>query len=930
MLRITPCINSRAAKSYFQSAFSVNDYYAERSDHQETIGKWSGRGAERLGLVGDVDQERFDLLVENIDPNTNRNLTPLYKEGRRCGYDFTFSLSKGASFYFAMTKDERVMIAFDEAVNETLAEMESDVRTRVRKHGQNGERITGEFTVASFDHFTARPVGGVPDPHVHRHCFVFNQTWDAVEARWKALDIATIKRDASYYQEAFHACVAAKLRDSGLAVERNANNYDLAGFERETIEKFSARTEEIERIASEKGITDATAKSALGAATRDAKQKEMSLSELRDEWNGRLSDAERKAIGTIARGKARPKTEEVTPAQAVDFALAKAFERASVTSEKKLLAEALRHGVGSCTVEEIREEFFRRDAIITREVEGQRLSTTREVLAEETRMIQWCQNARGKCFPLVSSDRAIQDERLSAEQIAAVRHLWESTDRVTLVRGSAGVGKTSLLKEAVMGIESEGIQTFAFTVSAEASRGVLVSEGFKDATTLAALFNDPKMQERVKGQVILVDEAGTLGVPTLNRLFELADRQDAKIILVGDSGQHFSVERGDALRVLETQGGIHAAHVGTVRRQVDERYRDAVMAASKGDAGDAFDKLAICGFVREVEGKERHTRLAGDYLDTLNAGKSALVVAPTHAECGAVTREVRAGLRERGKLDGEDIRFLQLRNLQRTQAERGDAVLYRVGDVVQMTLNAKGFTRGERLEVVGRGDDGSVMVERHDGEVIPLPLSQANRFQHYEKKEVPLAVGDRLRITQNGYTKDGKHRLNNGDTKHLVAGFTKAGDIKLENGWIVAKDFGHLSHGYASTSHAAQGKTVDRVFVGVGSESFSAANREQFYVSISRGREQCVLYTDDAKSLRLEIAQSGRRMSAIEMMGAHADGLAAQGREARQREQAAVNARLKARAAAQAARSTEELREHFGPAPQATRENAAKGAEHGR
>ncbi len=71
----------------------------------------------------------------------------------------------------------------------------------------------------------------------------------------------------------------------------------------------------------------------------------------------------------------------------------------------------------------------------------------------------------------------------------------------------------------------------------------------------------------------------------------------------------------------------------------------------------------------------------------------------------------------------------------------------------------------------------------------------------------------------------------------------------LENGWTVGKDFGHLAHGYVVTSHASQGKTVDRVFVGQSSQSFPASSREQFYVSASRAREQVIIYTDDKEAL---------------------------------------------------------------------------------
>jgi 6-phosphogluconolactonase (cycloisomerase 2 family) len=42
---------------------------------------------------------------------------------------------------------------------------------------------------------------------------------------------------------------------------------------------------------------------------------------------------------------------------------------------------------------------------------------------------------------------------------------------------------------------------------------------------------------------------------------------------------------------------------------------------------------------------------------------------------------------------------------------------------------------------------------------------------------------------------------------------------------VIARDFGHLAHGYVVTSHASQGKTVDKVFIGQSQQSLPASSR---------------------------------------------------------------------------------------------------------
>ena len=76
-------------------------------------------------------------------------------------------------------------------------------------------------------------------------------------------------------------------------------------------------------------------------------------------------------------------------------------------------------------------------------------------------------------------------------------------------------------------IEAAGNKVFTFAPSAEASRGVLRSEGFANADTVERLLIDPQMQAQVRGQVLWVDEAGLLSVKDMKRLFDVAKEQDA-------------------------------------------------------------------------------------------------------------------------------------------------------------------------------------------------------------------------------------------------------------------------------------------------------------------------------------------------------------------------------------------------------------------
>jgi conjugative relaxase-like TrwC/TraI family protein len=846
MLRINQSKQAAGAKSYYSTA----DYYSEG---QELTGHWRGVAAGKLGLHGAIEQRAWDDLCDNLHPQTGQRLTRRTDADRTVGYDFNFHVPKSLSWLYAMTRDERLLDAVRYAVGGTMAAIEAEMATRVRKDGKNENRITGNMLWGEFIHFTSRPVDGIPDPHLHLHCFVFNNTWDKGEQAWKAGQFRDLKRDAPYFEAVFHSQLSERLAMLGLPIERSAKAWELGGVGKPTLDKFSRRTAQIEDKAREKGIDDAVAKSYLGAKTRENKRKDLSFPELQATWRSRLTEQELDVLATLENriGEDAPPPDETSSARALGYAIGHVFERQSVVPERHVLAAALRHSVGKASVKQIHAEAGRSDLIVG-ERRGRRMATTRGVLKEEKRLIDFARQGRGRCKPFQSGPRTFQRNWLNEGQKKAVEHILGSRDQVILLRGAAGVGKTTLMQETVEAIEAGGTKVLAFAPSAAASRGVLRGEGFREAETVARLLADEPLQQQARGQVLWVDEAGLLGSRDMARLFDLAERLDARLLLTGDRYQHGSVARGSALRLLEEEAGLVPAEVKEIQRQSGD-YKAAVRALSEGNAAEGLRRLDALGWVREAPHAQRYQQMARDYVAAVGKGETALAVSPTHSEAARITAEIRESLKRCGVLKAGERSVLQLENAHLTDAERGDAVNYQPGDVLQFHQNAKGFTRGQRVRVSDRES---------------VPLQQAARFQVFHASTLKLAPGDMVRITHNGQTADGLHRLDNGSL-HRIKRFDAAGNLVLENGWLVGKDFGHLAHGYVVTSHASQGRTVDRVFIGQAAESFPASSREQFYVSVSRARKGVAVYTDDKGALLNAISRADERLSATEFVNGH-------------------------------------------------------------
>ncbi len=859
MLRVTVLKNKAAVTAYF--AAGRGDYYAEGTD--EVVGRWGGEAAERLGLEGTVRKDEFERLCRNERPKTGGPLTPRTDRDRRVGFDLTFSCPKSVSVLVGLTQSPEILEAFRAAVDETMRELEAFAETRVRRGRTDGLRRTGNLLWAAFDHDTSRPVDGYPDMHAHCHVVAFNLTWDPVEHRLKALDLGEIKRRAPYFEAGFHARLALRLRALGFDIAPSLSGWEVAGIPYRVLDAFSRRTEQIERRANELGITDAKEKDALGAKTRERKQATLTADELRAKWWSVLSADERRAIYAVhSREVFLAPLDPDAARKAIEFAAGHVFERQSVVPLETLLAHALKHGVGQVGLEELKRQLSFSDLLL-REGDGTVMVTSREVLLEEARMIAFARDGRGVVPPVTRTAWNFRDLKLSAEQRAVVRHVVESRDRVILVRGVAGSGKTTLMREAVAAIEAHGLRVAALAPSAEASRGVLRSEELTSAETVARFLVDETLQKSARRQIIWVDEAGLLGSRTVAKLFAVAAALQARVVLGGDEHQHASVERGSVLRLLQTEAGLAPATVSTIRRQ-SGAYRDAVDRLSRGHTLDGFDRLDRLGWVREVADGEREARLAADYLRATREKKTALIVSPTHAEGRKITAAVREALRAKGFLANDEQLLTRYESRGLTEAERGHAICYRSGDVIEFHFNAPAFTKGSRYTVAKVGRT-SIIVRDTVGMDRVLPLALAAKFDVFSASEISLAVGDKVRITRNGKSTTRSHRLENG-TVHTVTGFTPSNNIRLQSGAVVSKSYAHLGYGYCVTSHAAQGKTVDRVFIAQASESFPATSREQFYVSASRARESLTVYTDDKAGLRLAIQHTDPRVTATELL----------------------------------------------------------------
>jgi ATP-dependent exoDNAse (exonuclease V) alpha subunit len=153
------------------------------------------------------------------------------------------------------------------------------------------------------------------------------------------------------------------------------------------------------------------------------------------------------------------------------------------------------------------------------------------------------------------------------------------------------------------------------------------------ADTLQQLLVNERLQQRMTGRVIIVDEAGLVSTRQMRYLCRIAQLHQNRLILVGDVKQHTSVEAGDALRALQEYGGVEAARLTEIRRQRDPFLRRAVKLLAKKKAWQAFGGFYRQGAVKEIREPGKLLAAASDdYVRTLREKKSCLVISPVWSD----------------------------------------------------------------------------------------------------------------------------------------------------------------------------------------------------------------------------------------------------------------------------------------------------------
>ncbi len=854
-------------KGYSSNHLEHSDYYSE---NEHVVGHWHGRGAELLGLSGEVKSADFESVRQACHPETGEFLRQRQSADRnsldgktqsrgRNLYDFTISAPKSVSIMATLGGDKRLLQAHQKAVDDALKELETHAETRVRLGGAQSDRATGNLVIAIYPHNTSREL----DPQLHTHAVAANLTYDGHEGRWKALQASGIYERRAYLTEVYRNSLACQMRQLGYEIENRQGGkgmdcgFEIRGVPDGLISKYSRRSkqrdEAINRfiVATGRNPTDNEV-AVLVRETRADKLISISSDELRAQQRNRLEPEEKRLLTELRPTVGGETTAERSPYPSLMYAQEHIFERVSVCKDHEILTEALHHGRGQISHDALKAGLALQESsgIILRD--GTEIAAA-ESLKREREIIDSVNRGIGGFDRLGGAGEFNISDRLNPEQKHVVQFVLNSQDRAVNISGAAGTGKTATLQELHRSLIEAGqkILAAAPTVSAVEE---LQKVGFSNAVTIERLLQDRQIQDGMHGKVLILDEAGMISGRQMWELLQLAEQNSARIVFSGDTKQIQSVEACDALRILEKESRLKTAALTQVKRQTAADYREA-MQQLRNNPARGFEKLEEIGAVREIPFMDRPQAIAKAYVDPKIAGQSSLVVCATHEEINRVTEAIRSARKQAGEL-GRCVQLSRDVSLNWTTAQKSEMQNYRPGQLLGFHRTVKGIAKNETFEVM-QVNKNDLTIRGEGGRSRTISAKHAKSFDVLERQSIEIAPADKLLLTAN-YRKRG-FRCTNGEIV-TVSRLDSGSRIHLEDGRILPRNFRQFTHGYAVTAHRSQGKTVDSVII-----SADGMQKELFYVAASRGRKSLQIVSSDKELLRESLACSAARRSASEL-----------------------------------------------------------------
>ena len=803
MLSVSPQKSAGSGSSYFEA----DSYYA----HDDTRSQWYGKGAEELGLSGVVTKDEFGMVLDGFSPDEKalvsnagkpdivvpgkRNSTGEIIEkgsteiGRRSYIDLTFSAPKSVSLL--KHADPRIEGAHNRAVERAIKEVELNFgHTRKRIEEEIRTVKTDNLVMARFNHYESREL----DPQLHSHIVLMNLT-KGEDGKWRSIETGDIYKNQLYIGQTYRNELAREMKGLGYEIEvtdRKNGLYEIKGIEREVIDEFSTRRKQVEASKKKYEYYQVSDAKKMEYACLDSRRdkNDPEVGDLRKSVEERLEGyapafeaLKEKALALKQKAPAKGNA-GITTEECIEMAIEEVTDKQSGFRKEEVLAHSMKAGLGQHGAEELKAAFeARRDLYVLgtktqyagrTQASEATFYSTEGIRKTEMGVVEWAKEGRGTCGIAVSEETvkehlekiAHQEKQitLSKGQQEALEMICTTKDRLSIVQGDAGAGKSFACEQVKAVMEGEGYTVRGFAPTGKAS--VELSKAGIETKTVDSFLESAGFGKTgvAQKELWIVDEAGMMGSRKMEKFLKQAEKHEAKVVLIGDTKQFQSVHQGKIFRDLQEHAGVAKAEILEVKRQQTIHAREIVTALKERDFDRAFEKIEEQGGMKEIRGREeRLSAIADEYMADRKKGTDVMVLSSTNRDKVELNGEIRNRLVKAGEIEGgKRYETHQKADLDEVTRKFSDA--YREGQSVVFTRDTAHINRGTEGTIVKADHENNrIEVKYWDKKSREYKTGAFNckkygsTYETYDTVEKKFGAGERVIFQKNDKNREVKN-----------------------------------------------------------------------------------------------------------------------------------------------------------------------------
>ena len=863
MLARPKITTSNAARNYFEK-----DTYFINNEFEQ--GSFYGKLKDDLGLK-EFNLKDFDSILLAKNPKTNEPMLKLNSkdldengERKRAACDLTFAADKSVSILYETLDEKRkaeIRKAFNSSIDKALNYIEENYSYQKDRNIIHGKKANSKMLFTRFDHSESRD----NDMHLHQHCLAMNFVQDK-NGKYKSVEFNQIMMNHQLIGQIQRNELAKELQKIGYEVEITdikVGSFKLKNVEKSLSKQFSSRSEAIKEEMGKSGQTSYKATHTAQKQTAKWKDKNKNRVKIQEENIKKLQEVGAD-IEKIQEKNENLQIKSLNPKEILELAFEDITNKSSVFKKEDILKQALKIALTSdISIQDLQKEFENYKELITINAEKNQYTTV-EILEKEDYIFSKSENrtfniSEDKDY-IESKIKEFEQEKgydLKAGQSELIHTILSDEAKYIIAQGVAGAGKSTSLSIINQVVNEKNKRIVALAPTGTATDNLAKEANIQESYTLAKFIQENGMD--IKDALIIIDEAGMMGLRDTHSLFKIAEKNNLKLLFSGDKNQKKSIQQGDVFKSM--QKGFRTVTLDEGNRQKTDILKQAVSQILEKDITGALDTLKDS--TKEISNLRDRLEFAKE--EYLKDRKNSLLITTTNIDRKELNALIRAELiRNKEITDSQTFDTREIPSMSALEKRR--SLYYQKGERVYLSKNLGSISAGREATIKEVNQDNNTLTIEHKFkektfvETIDLTKNGVS-LNLFKETKSDFGIGEQIITKKN----DSKLGLKNGEIGVVKAIKNDEITIKFESKEVTfnIKQYPYLQHAYAITDFASQGKTTDKVIAVANSQ---AASLNDFYTQITRAKFEAHIITDNLEELKERAAQDSTKLNARELL----------------------------------------------------------------